>query len=107
MVAGGGRTFAQFGGEQPAAAAPARRGAPQAPAPAANFQNFPAGGGGGGGEPQQQQRQQQQQQPPQRQPQQQPAPVAKAPQGPAEDDVDSADDWAISDEEELPGFNDD
>lgn len=105
MVAGGGRTFAQFGGEQPAAPAPARRGAPQVEAPAANFQNFPAGGGGG--EPQQQQRQQQQQQqPPQRQPQQQPPPAAKAPQGPAED-VDSADDWAISDEEELPGFNDD
>ena len=105
MVAGGGRTFAQFGGEQPAAPAPARRGAQQVEAPAANFQNFPAGGGGG--EPQQQQRQQQQQQqPPQRQPQQQPPPAAKAPQGPAED-VDSADDWAISDEEELPGFNDD
>merc|ERR1719450_1768606 len=99
MVAGGGRTFAQFGGEPAAAPAPARRGAQQVEAPAANFQNFPAGGGGGGP-------QQQQQQPPQRAAQQQSPPAAKAPQGPAED-VDSADDWAISDEEELPGFNDD
>ena len=100
MVAAGGRTFAGFGGE-PSAAPVQRRAAQQIDEAPANFQNFPASNA----EPQQQQRQQQQQQP-SPEPQQQKPPAESPVKGPAED-ADSADDWAISDDEDLPGFGDD